>query len=350
MRAILIGSGGPVLGREYILEAPIVTIGRRDENTVVIKDPTVSRKHAEIRREGDDFLIADKNSTSGVMVNGQAIAGEQRLRDGDRISIGTSAIFLVQLQPVEEKTITFSQAELGDQNRTQFITRTDLDDPRAIPSEPAPVAPPPAPARPFETPPGGTPEWHSAPPPAPAPAAPPLFTPAPAAPPPQVHHATPAQQQSGDFAPPPAPDSSATRGWSVPQQEPPAPNFAPPQFAPPPANQSPPTFSAAPEVPRFGGNTPPPPSFIPPPASTSGGDFGAPAGGQAFGSPPPAPSFAPPSAPGGASRGIGVPSSASASPSSSRRGLIIGLVVLLLLVIIAIAVAVLLLSGGLSGS
>lgn len=350
MRAALIGSGGPVLGREFMLDEPIVTIGRRDENNVVIKDPTVSRKHAEIRREGDEYLIVDKNSTSGVMVNGQAISGEQRLQDGDRIGIGTSAVFLVQLPPTDSKTMSFPQAQLGDQGRTQFITRTDLDDPRAIPATPPPAAAPP-PSRLSETPSGFGQDSRPARQAELAAAPPPLFAPPPA---------STAGPRPGDFSPPPiapapAPERGSAPAWaSGPQSggshEAPAPQFAPPQFGTP-ASPSPPTFSAAPEVPRFGGNAPPPANFAPPPpANAPGSGFGSPSGSPAFSPPPAAPSFAPPPPAGNSSPSVGVPSSAMAPQQSSRRGLVIGLVILLILILIAAGVVFLLVRGSLGGS
>src|SRR6266542_1360262 len=68
MRAMLIGSAGPLIGREFNLDAAVITIGRRDENDIVIKDPTVSRNHAEIRQEGGDLVLRDTGSTSGTVV------------------------------------------------------------------------------------------------------------------------------------------------------------------------------------------------------------------------------------------------------------------------------------------
>jgi predicted component of type VI protein secretion system len=361
MRAALIGSGGPVLGREYTLDAPVVTIGRRDENTIVIKDPTVSRKHAEIRREGDEFVIADKGSTSGVVVNGQTISGEQPLRDGDRISIGTSAVFLVQLQPAEGRTISFSPAELAGEGKTQFLTRTELEDPRAVPAaSPPPVAPvqpaapPPAQPRPGDTLIGGPPESWSEPrfdapaaaPPAAEAAPPPLFgspsaapaqesfSPPPAAPAPDLFAPPPSSggfepSRGNDFAlPPQAPDAGVGQGWNA------------PQFNPPPSS-APPSFSAAPDVPRFGASEPAPPSFAPPPQPDQGGFA------------PPAPSFAPPPPPMGMPAPTGAPGGqmmAAPAAKSSRTGLVVGLVVLAVLVVIALIVAVLLLRGALGSS
>jgi hypothetical protein len=67
-----------------------VLIGRTPECAVVVSDLNVSRHHAEIRPLGNGFVIADLGSTNGTAVNGVRITGEQVLRDGDVISLGTA--------------------------------------------------------------------------------------------------------------------------------------------------------------------------------------------------------------------------------------------------------------------
>ena len=262
MRAVLIGSSGLVLGREYPLDASVVTIGRRDENMIVIKDPTVSRKHAEIRREGDALVIVDKGSTSGITINGQVIAGPHPLRDGDRIGIGSSAVFLIQLQPVEDKTISFAQQQFGEANRTQFITR-DLGDPRASAAPNAQPSGPQGGQRPGETMIQHTPFAPPAPPP-------PSPRPAPASPP----------SPAPSFAPPPS-AAPAGQGWGEPPRaQQPAPDFAPPRpsvdLGGPPL--SPPTM---PDMPRTRPEVNAPLGMGQPPAPP---DFG-----QRFDTPPPPP-------------------------------------------------------------
>ncbi len=392
MRAVLIGSSGLVLGREYPLDASVVTIGRRDENMIVIKDPTVSRKHAEIRREGDELVISDKGSTSGITVNGQVIAGPHSLRDGDRIGIGSSAVFLIQMQPVEDKTITFGQ-QYSEQGRTQFITR-DLGDPRAAASN-AQSSPAQDGPRPGETMIQQSPFAASAPPPPsprPAPANPapamPSFAPPPAAPSNQGWGDSPrAQQSAPDFAPPRpsvdlggpplAPPTMPDMPLSRPEvdlprgmgQPPAAPDFSPRFDAPPPppggnlppisavtefapnnpsnpsnpmiGNQAPqfgnqPQFGGSPQFgnqpPQFGG----PPQFDnqPPQFGSQPPQFGGPA--PQFGNAPqggPAPMMAPP------------PPPANASARGGRPGLVIALVAVVILVLIAAVVVGLLLTG-----
>ena len=56
----------------------------------VLADPTVSRRHARLRRQGDRWLLADLGSTNGTRLNGWRLAEEVELRAGDRVSFGTA--------------------------------------------------------------------------------------------------------------------------------------------------------------------------------------------------------------------------------------------------------------------
>ncbi len=78
-------------GMRVVLGPEPITIGRLPESTVVVNDPNVSRRHAEIRRSGNDVVVVDLNSTNGTRVNGATVR-ERVLNDGDQIVIGTSVI------------------------------------------------------------------------------------------------------------------------------------------------------------------------------------------------------------------------------------------------------------------
>ena len=91
------GAGGPagslVLDdgtRVRVGDEP-VTIGRLPECEVPLSDSNVSRRHAEVRRHGNSIVLVDLGSTNGTRVNGAGVK-EQRLADGDEITIGTSKI------------------------------------------------------------------------------------------------------------------------------------------------------------------------------------------------------------------------------------------------------------------
>jgi hypothetical protein len=78
-------------GRTHELDARRVVIGRSKECDIQIADPNASRRHAELRREGDAFWIVDLGSTNGLDLNGKR-AQRAKLEDGDRMTIGTTEL------------------------------------------------------------------------------------------------------------------------------------------------------------------------------------------------------------------------------------------------------------------
>src|SRR3954469_7653230 len=81
-RAMLVGGG-----KRTVLSGNRVLIGRSRDCDVTLDDPNVSRRHAELRREGGAWVIADLGSTNGVKINGQRV-NEHALRPGDEITLG----------------------------------------------------------------------------------------------------------------------------------------------------------------------------------------------------------------------------------------------------------------------
>jgi hypothetical protein len=76
-------------GRRYVLEGPVATIGRSRDCDCVIRDPNVSRRHAELRRrQNGSWEIVDLESTNGVEVNGRRTP-HSRLAPGDQVTLGT---------------------------------------------------------------------------------------------------------------------------------------------------------------------------------------------------------------------------------------------------------------------
>lgn len=71
-----------------------VTIGRKDDNSVVLGDQHVSGNHAKIMIRNNVLFIEDLNSTNGTYVNGNKISGKMKLSNKDEIKIGT-AIFKI---------------------------------------------------------------------------------------------------------------------------------------------------------------------------------------------------------------------------------------------------------------
>lgn len=112
---------GPEQGREYVLNAPQMSIGRSSINELVLNDPEISRRHALFSREGNQYTIQDLGSTNGTFVNGQRCAGVVALKDGDLI-------------------------EFGDTIRTRFLRRDTQPDRIYDPGFGIPVEDPPPPS------------------------------------------------------------------------------------------------------------------------------------------------------------------------------------------------------------
>jgi hypothetical protein len=64
------------------------TIGRSADCDCVVADPSVSRRHAQLRRRGDGWALRDLGSRNGTRLNGMRVTGEIEVRAGDQISLG----------------------------------------------------------------------------------------------------------------------------------------------------------------------------------------------------------------------------------------------------------------------
>src|ERR1700720_1547517 len=69
-----------------------VTIGRSARNDLCIPDPFASRVHAEVRNEGDDYILQDLGSANGTLYNGATVDEPLKLNSGGRIQIGETEI------------------------------------------------------------------------------------------------------------------------------------------------------------------------------------------------------------------------------------------------------------------
>jgi serine phosphatase RsbU (regulator of sigma subunit)/pSer/pThr/pTyr-binding forkhead associated (FHA) protein len=89
----LIVRATPARGDSVVdLNRPRITIGRSARNDLCVEDPFASRLHAEVRKRGDVFWIADLNSANGTLVNGERLTAPLQLRDRDIVRIGETEI------------------------------------------------------------------------------------------------------------------------------------------------------------------------------------------------------------------------------------------------------------------
>ncbi len=80
---------------QVCLDKPVINIGRRSSNDIVINDPTVSRKHLQLRGEQGHYLCFDLSSSGGTRINNQS-ASSATLRPGDVIQIGQTTLIYNQ--------------------------------------------------------------------------------------------------------------------------------------------------------------------------------------------------------------------------------------------------------------
>ena len=85
-RGVLIVKRGQNAGSKFFLDTDATTVGRHPNSDIFLDDITVSRQHAEIRRD-DGFNLHDIGSLNGTYVNRERVE-ETQLHSGDEIQIG----------------------------------------------------------------------------------------------------------------------------------------------------------------------------------------------------------------------------------------------------------------------
>tara|TARA_B100001287_G_scaffold92523_1_gene77553 strand:+ start:344 stop:691 length:348 start_codon:yes stop_codon:yes gene_type:complete len=85
----LMSSSWKLINKEY-------NIGRSSENSIILDDITVSRKHALLLISKENIKIVDNNSTNGIYVNNE-ITSDSILKSGDKIQIGKYLLLLTKV-------------------------------------------------------------------------------------------------------------------------------------------------------------------------------------------------------------------------------------------------------------
>lgn len=99
------GGEFPLVGNKELI------IGRSSELDMVLAEDMVSRKHAKISTMGGQVVIQDLGSTNGTFVNGEKIK-KHRVKEGDRILIGTSIIKVINQDESSIDPYTFDPAQV----------------------------------------------------------------------------------------------------------------------------------------------------------------------------------------------------------------------------------------------
>jgi len=85
--ALIVVKRGPNAGSRFLLDQPVTSAGRHPGSDIFLDDVTVSRRHAEFRRENGKFQVVDAGSLNGTYVNREPV-DLAVLTNGDEIQIG----------------------------------------------------------------------------------------------------------------------------------------------------------------------------------------------------------------------------------------------------------------------
>lgn len=91
---LLVVTHGTNAGSQFALTEEVTTAGRHPDSTIFLDDITVSRRHANIRRAGDGYVVSDAGSLNGTYLNRERI-DEAPLRDRDELQVGMFRLVFV---------------------------------------------------------------------------------------------------------------------------------------------------------------------------------------------------------------------------------------------------------------
>src|SRR6267143_655070 len=84
-KLVLLSAG--MTGRNHELKVDKTTIGRVEDNTFQIAEPSVSSHHCEVLLRGPEVVVRDLNSTNGTFINGEKVT-ETVLKPGQVLRLG----------------------------------------------------------------------------------------------------------------------------------------------------------------------------------------------------------------------------------------------------------------------
>ncbi|MDY7036709.1 MAG: FHA domain-containing protein [Thermodesulfobacteriota bacterium] len=102
--------------KEFPFIKDSITIGRKEDNTIIVDNLAVSGYHARVDKAGSDFILTDLQSTNGTFVNKEKIVSH-KLSHGDNIIIGKHIILFVASEEGEDKV----KEEKMDMDKTMML-------------------------------------------------------------------------------------------------------------------------------------------------------------------------------------------------------------------------------------
>jgi pSer/pThr/pTyr-binding forkhead associated (FHA) protein len=88
MSSAFVISNGEMAGRNFLIDRPLLTIGRGFESDVIINDASISRRHAQVVRQVNGDYVQDLASRNGTKVNDELLKAPRLLQQGDIVCLG----------------------------------------------------------------------------------------------------------------------------------------------------------------------------------------------------------------------------------------------------------------------
>src|SRR5918996_6164220 len=96
--------------QEFLLNKPLVTLGRATTNDIVLPQGRVSRNHAQVQCTEEGITVIDLNSANGVWVNGQRVS-TAKIQPGDVINISDCELHYLAPAPEAHEEVTLINSE-----------------------------------------------------------------------------------------------------------------------------------------------------------------------------------------------------------------------------------------------
>lgn len=133
-KAYVVVLSGDRMGETFVLNEGRTAIGRGLHADVRVNDEGISRTHALIECDGQDYFASDAGSTNGTFANGDRVDDRHLLQEGDKVQIGASSVLRFTFQEDGEEDLQRSlyESALRDRltgvfNRGYFNNRLESD-------------------------------------------------------------------------------------------------------------------------------------------------------------------------------------------------------------------------------
>jgi pSer/pThr/pTyr-binding forkhead associated (FHA) protein len=102
----LIIRSGTMEGQSFLLDRPVITVGRGVESDIVIDDVSISHSHVQFSRQADGDYVQDLASRNGTQVNSEPVMKPRLLRLGDMLLIGNIVLEYTSVQTAQTTPLT----------------------------------------------------------------------------------------------------------------------------------------------------------------------------------------------------------------------------------------------------